>query len=296
MPHVEHFKKSDVRRLMNEYVRDGYECHDGRIDSARTKWNYAMDDTKHYGLGTRYSSSTASRVLEKRVDELPHSSRKDLNVMSTWVITCPQELKDDTGKRTQFFELAYELCKERYGQENVINGYVHMDETTPHMHVPIVPCKDGRISSKALFTRKELTDFQKELDNRCLIAFKRPHLVLNGRTKGNYTYKELKERERANNDLTERERQVALREEKVKEREEAVITLENDLKVRESNLKALEDDFKEKMKNYTLDVKKGVETALERRDAARQRLDEFEKQKQSEMKQAHRRLPDVPEC
>lgn len=70
---------------------------------------------------------------------------------------------------------------------------------------------------------------------------------------------------------------------------------EKELNARETRLNALESDLTEKMKNYTLDVKKGVETALERRDAERQKLDEFEKQKQSEMKQAHRRYPDIPE-
>lgn len=66
----------------------------------------------------------------------------------------------------KFFQSATEFFCDRYGEENVINATVHLDESTPHMHLGIVPVtKDGRLSAKELFTPTELkslqTDFAK---------------------------------------------------------------------------------------------------------------------------------------
>lgn len=70
-----------------------------------------------------------------------------------------------------FFEKATEFFQDRYGAENVINGTIHFDESTPHMHLGIVPVtSDGRLSAKDLFTPMELkqlqTDFAKKVGEK----------------------------------------------------------------------------------------------------------------------------------
>lgn len=196
MAHVEHYKMSDVRRLTNEWTRDeAYHCTDGHIDPARTPNNYVIDDSYKYGMKLK-RSCTFSAAVRARLQEVQHSNRKDLNVLSDWVITCPQELLGDDTKIKRFFEVAYEFTADRYGKENVLQGFVHMDETTPHMHMPLMPVKDGRVSSKALFTRTELSSYHKALEKVMEDEFGMHGLVLNGRTKGNYTVKEMKQRTR----------------------------------------------------------------------------------------------------
>lgn len=196
MAHVEHYKMSDVRRLTNEWTRDeAYHGTDGHIDPARTPNNYVIDDSYKYGMKLK-RSCTFSAAVRARLQEVQHSNRKDLNVLSDWVITCPQELLGDDTKIKRFFEVAYEFTAERYEKENVFQGFVHMDETTPHMHMPLMPVKDGRVSSKALFTRTELSSYHKALEKVMEDEFGMHGLVLNGRTKGNYTVKELKQRAR----------------------------------------------------------------------------------------------------
>lgn len=196
--HLENYKMADVSRLMNEFEREK-ECNnkDGRIDESRTKDNYSIPPRRtHYQL---------IGDVERRLGHVKHSNRKDLNVMSVWVVTCPQEIVGDKDKEKRFFEETYSFFQNRYGTENVMCGYVHMDETIPHMHVPVVPVKDGRVSAKALFNRTELSRCHKDLDDEMSVKLGMKGLILNGRTKGDYTVEELKERDRREAAVRERE-------------------------------------------------------------------------------------------
>lgn len=60
-----------------------------------------------------------------------------------------------------YFSMATTFFANRYGLENVINATVHLDESTPHLHLGIVPVtKDGKLSAKQLFTPLELKQLQ----------------------------------------------------------------------------------------------------------------------------------------
>lgn len=45
----------------------------------------------------------------------------------------------------------------------MISTVVHLDETTPHMHLNFIPINEGRLSSKSLFDRQKLAQLQTEL-------------------------------------------------------------------------------------------------------------------------------------
>lgn len=75
----------------------------------------------------------------------------------------PEEYQRDCVRAgaEKFFRKATDFFRERYGEANVINGSVHLDEATPHMHLGLVPVTpDGRLSAKDLFTPKELRELQ----------------------------------------------------------------------------------------------------------------------------------------
>lgn len=225
MAHVKHFKKTDIKRLSNEYDRDEkyMSSHKddeniSRIDLNRVNDDYvlsqnpmspkqSLDEYKKYTRGL--DNKIKSRLSDS---DLRVSNRKDLNVMSVWVVTVPEELKGNKDQEDRFLQLVYDFTVERYGKNNVMDGFVHKDETSSHIHIPLVPVKDGRVSSKALFTKSELSNYHKELDKVMINEFKIKGLVLNGRTKGNYTVEELKERTRRENDLLRREEAVESKE------------------------------------------------------------------------------------
>ncbi|MFR5891604.1 MAG: plasmid recombination protein [Bacilli bacterium] len=57
-----------------------------------------------------------------------------------------------------FSRTRYKFFAERYGEENVIAAVVHNDETTPHMHLNLMPVtKGGRLCSKQLFDKPRVT-------------------------------------------------------------------------------------------------------------------------------------------
>src|SRR5699024_7743711 len=69
-----------------------------------------------------------------------------------------------------FFEKTYDFLSECYGEENVLAGVVHNDETTPHMHFAFIPVtydekrEREKVSAKEELNRNELKSFNKDLD------------------------------------------------------------------------------------------------------------------------------------
>lgn len=250
--HVEHYKMADVKRLENEYTRaPEYECRDGRIDESRTKNNSRLGKI-----------GSLRDLVSRRLAQVPHAKRKDLNVMTSIVITCPQELQGDPDKEDAFFRLAFTWCQHRYGRDNVLAGFIHRDETSPHMHVPVVPEKQNRISSKSLFTRGELSKMHTDFDRECEIAFGKKGLVKNGRTKGGYTTKELKERTKREAALKAREEAVEMREKAVSQREIALNASQRALESRERALEAAEAEYQAEVGKWLTGPPEAQERAL----------------------------------
>lgn len=264
MAHVEHFKKSDVKKLANEYDRDEkyMKTNDtSRIDLGRMSQDYVLSQNEFKLRQSLEDYRNHTRPLANKIEsrladsDLTVSTRKDLNVMSTWVVTCPEELLDKPQDVERFFKMTYDYTVDRYGSENVLEGFVHMDETTPHVHIPIVPVKDERVSSKALFTKSELKGYQQELDKLCEKEFGKKGLVLNGRTKGNYTVQELKSRSLNASEAQKRDLELSARESSLNARETSLNALERRLEIKDKELQDKEREIALKGKiNARLDA------------------------------------------
>src|SRR5699024_4072382 len=98
--------------------------------------------------------------------------RADVKVMADWIVTLPEELNGaPEGSQEQFFEETYDFLSDRYGEENVLAGVVHNDETTPHMHFTFMPVtydekrEREKVSAKEVLNRNELKSFHQDFDN-----------------------------------------------------------------------------------------------------------------------------------
>ena len=152
---MEKYHKQDVAPIEKENERDeNYEASNPQIDSERTRNNY------HF---TPYFGKTYTEFINGRIKELGLSPRKDAVVMNSFVVGSDKQFFDGLSKveRYNFFSDCYKFFAERYGEENVIAAVVHNDETTPHMHLNLMPVtKDGRLCSKQLFDKPQLQQLQ----------------------------------------------------------------------------------------------------------------------------------------
>lgn len=178
MAHIAKYKASAVGKLCAHYNRwqgiDNPNVSRENIDKSRTHLNYTLGvyekDGKRFIGKVRGSASWAT--VKGRIDavnarakaEGKRATRKDAVVMADMVVTLPPNvLPEDAYK---FFWNSYQYIADRVGRGNLMGGYVHMDETTPHMHVPFTPILDGRFNYKKMCDRKFYQTFHKGLGDR----------------------------------------------------------------------------------------------------------------------------------
>lgn len=137
--------------------------------------------------------------LRQRLSEVHCSRRKDVNVFADWVVTLPQDVP--AGDTHDFFRATYDFLKDLYGQKNVISAYVHMDETTPHMHFAFIPVvwdkkrQREKVSAKELLNIRHLRGFHEKLSDYVSEQLGYTPSILNGATiEGNKSIEELKRR------------------------------------------------------------------------------------------------------
>ena len=156
---MEKCHKQDVAPIEQENERDeNYKSDNPQIDSSKTKYNYHMHNI----------DGTYTEFINQRITELNLSPRKDAVVMNSFVVGADKAFFDGLSKLSQynFFSDCTKFFEERYGMENVISAVIHMDETTLHMHLNLVPITpDGRLCSKDLFDKPKLRQLQTDFYN-----------------------------------------------------------------------------------------------------------------------------------
>lgn len=133
-----------------------------KIDITKTHLNYRLDQ-----------NADPNDFITQRLSEIKVQKRADVKVYCSWVLTVPQNLPIE--KHREFFKTAYRFFCHDYGEKNIVMASVHLDETTPHMHlgfIPVVKEKKNqkklgqeKVSAKELITRAYLKNLHKRLKN-----------------------------------------------------------------------------------------------------------------------------------
>lgn len=173
MAHIEKYKAHSIGHMLAHYRRDESCFERDNINRSRTNLNYTIGyrqdkDGRLYVTKVNYTPSW--ETVEKRLNAIDkqaaeegrRKTRKDAVLMADMVITLPKDVPEKDA--VKFFLSAYLYCGKKFGgRENMMGGYVHMDETTPHMHVPFTPIVDGRFCYKQMCDRQFYRTFHKGL-------------------------------------------------------------------------------------------------------------------------------------
>lgn len=158
---MEKYKSNQLSGIYNHNERVFKNHSNKDIDPSRSHLNYELTN--------RDRTQTYHKQIKEHINENRISSRgirKDAVLCNEWVITSDKTFFEslDQEQTKKFFESAKNYFAEKYGEANIAYASVHLDESTPHMHLGIVPMKDGKLSSKALFgNREKLREIQDEL-------------------------------------------------------------------------------------------------------------------------------------
>lgn len=138
-----------------------YENHSNKdIDPKKSNLNYELTDRNRK---MSYESQIKDYVNENKISN--RAIRKDAVLCDEWIITSDKKFFENLSpeETREFFETAKDYFAQNYGEQNIAYASVHLDESTPHMHMGVVPMRDGKLSSKAMFDRAELLKIQDEL-------------------------------------------------------------------------------------------------------------------------------------
>lgn len=141
----------------NQRLTDNHSNKD--IDTERSYLNYDLvNRTENYKTDIQQfinDNKSSSRAV-----------RKDAVLINEWIITSDNQFfKDKDDKEIKdFFDTAKSYFADKFGDENIRYAQVHLDETTPHMHLGIVPFNaENKLSAKTVFNRQALQAVQDEL-------------------------------------------------------------------------------------------------------------------------------------
>lgn len=177
--------------------------HCNRSDPNRTYKNQEIHHDRtflNYNLAPKHENMTDFEFMKNRCESLKILKRNNVNWLVSWVVTIPA---DYTGSQELFFKEVYNFFEKKYGKENVVSSYVHLDETSPHMHFCFVPViydekkQTYKVNAKVCINKVELQKIHPEMQEYLEEKLQTKVNILNGATKeGNKTVEQLKNEEK----------------------------------------------------------------------------------------------------
>lgn len=155
--HMMKIKSGAVGGIQSHNNREHEPKTNPDVDMSRSEDNYDLIPCDNY-----------KRSIKEKLSNLVEGSRairKDAVVVCNFIVTSDNETMDALGadRQREFFQDSVKWFSNRYGADRVLNATVHMDETTPHLHIGVMPItQDGRLSAKAIFTKTEMKAIQTE--------------------------------------------------------------------------------------------------------------------------------------
>ena len=156
---MQKMKAGNLVGIGNHNQRKSKNHANKEIDVSKAHLNYDLvNRTENY-----------KRDIEQFIEDNKSTTRavrKDAVLVNEWIISSDRDFFEDLSEREieNFFARSKDYFAEKFGEENIRYATVHLDESTPHMHLGIVPFdEDKKLSAKRVFNRQALRDVQEEL-------------------------------------------------------------------------------------------------------------------------------------
>lgn len=153
---------SDIKGKEREQEREGKIKND-MIDLDRTHLNYDLVQ----------SELNLYQRAKERVDQLKSEKKRvQKNSVITYsnIITIPEsaakEMSND--QMHDYFKTCHDYFVDRFGKENVLSSKIHLDESTPHMHLHFMPIdkETGRLQARTTMNKAALNEIHDEIPER----------------------------------------------------------------------------------------------------------------------------------
>lgn len=155
---MQKMKSHDLKGMQFHNQRERESKTNPDIDRSKSHLNYDLVNAEKIDYNKRVKEMIESQKTGTR------KTRKDAVLVNELLITSDRAFFErlDPDQQKRFFEESYKLFSERYGAQNIAYSTVHVDERTPHMHLGVVPMREGKLQGKNVFNRVELQWIQDE--------------------------------------------------------------------------------------------------------------------------------------
>ena len=130
------------------------------VDPTRTHLNRELVELPE-GVAVR-DEAIAHRIKSAGIKrKITPDQVRAIRVMMSGTHEDMMKIQQD-GRMDEWCNDSMEWLHKTFGKENTVSAVRHMDETTPHMHLNLVPIVDRRLCAKELFTPKTLRELQSD--------------------------------------------------------------------------------------------------------------------------------------
>ncbi|EAA5296928.1 plasmid recombination protein [Listeria monocytogenes] len=149
---MQKMKSHDLKGIQFHNQRERESKTNSDIDKERSHKNYDFVNDENIDYNERVKEIIESQKTGSR------KTRKDAVLVNELLVTSDRDFFErlDPVEQKRFFEESFKLFSERYGEQNIAYATVHNDEKTPHLHIGVVPMRDGKLQGKNVFNRAEL--------------------------------------------------------------------------------------------------------------------------------------------
>lgn len=208
MANLKNFNKSQIGAMVAHFNRHKscptpVRYGNINIDQSRTHLNYNLCERED-------SELSDYDYIIKHAEPFMAQKKKNTTYMSCWVVTLPTGLKNASEEeQKRFFEEVYQFNKSRYPDSKPVSAWVHMDESSPHMHYSFIPIgknKKGELTCAArnCANQKDVRSYHKDLSEHMRKVFGHDigvYLNQEGQEKASKSYKTQAEYKQANKAL-----------------------------------------------------------------------------------------------